>query len=61
MGKAKICGLIVDRREVGDAGAFDHMTDEELVRGYEDGARAGHRRAAFGRGRLKNRHGDAKS
>ena len=32
MGKAKICGLIVDRREVGDAGAFDHMTDEELVR-----------------------------
>ena len=32
MGKAKICGLIVDRREVGDAGAFDDMTDEELVR-----------------------------
>jgi hypothetical protein len=32
MGKAKILGLIVDRREVGDAGAFDHMTDEELVR-----------------------------
>jgi hypothetical protein len=23
--------LIVDRREVGDAGAFDHMTDEELM------------------------------
>jgi hypothetical protein len=32
MGKAKILGLIVDRREVSDAGAFDHMTDEELVR-----------------------------
>jgi phage terminase small subunit len=32
MGKAKICGLIIDRREVGDAGAFDDMTDEELVR-----------------------------
>jgi hypothetical protein len=32
MGRAKILGLIVDRREVGDAGAFDHMTDEELVR-----------------------------
>jgi hypothetical protein len=31
MAKAKICGLIVDRREVGDAGAFDHMTDEELM------------------------------
>ena len=31
MGKAKICGLIVDRREVGDAGAFDDMTDEELM------------------------------
>ena len=32
MGKAKILGLIIDRREVGDAGAFDDMTDEELVR-----------------------------
>jgi hypothetical protein len=31
MGKAKILGLIIDRREVGDVGAFDHMTDEELV------------------------------
>jgi hypothetical protein len=29
--KAKILGLIIDRREVGDAGAFDDMTDEELV------------------------------
>ena len=32
MGKAKITGHIIDRREVGDAGAFDDMTDEELVR-----------------------------
>jgi hypothetical protein len=32
MAKAKILGLIIDRREVGETGAFDHMTDEELVR-----------------------------
>ena len=31
MGKAKITGHIIDRREVGDAGAFDDMTDEELI------------------------------
>ena len=31
MGKAKILGLIIDRREVGDAGKFDDMTDEELI------------------------------
>jgi len=31
MGKAKILGLIIDRREVGDAGTFDDMTDEELI------------------------------
>jgi di/tripeptidase len=31
LGKAKVCGLIIDRREVGDVGAFDHLTDEELV------------------------------
>jgi hypothetical protein len=31
MGKAKILGLIIDRREIGEAGAFDHMTDEELL------------------------------
>jgi hypothetical protein len=31
MGKAKILGLIIDRREVGEAGAFDSMTDEQLV------------------------------
>ena len=26
LGKAKILGLIIDRREVGDVGAFDNMT-----------------------------------
>jgi hypothetical protein len=31
MGKAKILGLIIDRREVADAGAFDGLTDEQLV------------------------------
>ena len=31
MGKAKILGLIIDRREVGDVGAFDDFTDEQLV------------------------------
>ena len=31
IGMARILGLIIDRREVGDAGAFDDMTDEELI------------------------------
>ena len=31
MGKAKLAGLIVDRREVGSPGEFDHLTDAELV------------------------------
>jgi hypothetical protein len=31
MGKAKICGLFIDRCEVGDVGAFDGFTDEQLV------------------------------
>jgi hypothetical protein len=31
MGKAKLTGLIVDRREVGGAGEIDHLTDEELL------------------------------
>ena len=35
MAKAKILGLIIDRREVGDVGAFDHLTDEELMREAE--------------------------
>jgi hypothetical protein len=29
--KARILGLIIDRREVGDVGAFDRLTDEQLV------------------------------
>jgi hypothetical protein len=31
IGKARVLGLIIDRREIGDAGAFDAFTDEELV------------------------------
>jgi hypothetical protein len=31
IGKARVLGLIIDRREVGDAGAFDDMTDKELI------------------------------
>ena len=31
MAKAKLLGLVIDRREVGDAGTFDDMTDEELI------------------------------
>jgi hypothetical protein len=31
IGMSRVLGLIIDRREVGDAGAFDHLTDEELV------------------------------
>jgi hypothetical protein len=31
VGMARVLGLIIDRREVGDAGAFDALTDEELV------------------------------
>ena len=29
--KAKVCGLIIDRREIGEVGAFTGMTDEELM------------------------------
>jgi hypothetical protein len=31
MGKAKILGLIIDRREVDEVGKFDSWTDEQLV------------------------------
>ena len=31
LGKAKVQGLIIDRREIGEAGTFDSKTDEELV------------------------------
>jgi hypothetical protein len=40
MGKAKILGLIIDRREVGDVGAFDGLTDEQLVEEAAKRARA---------------------
>ena len=29
MAKAKTLGLVIDRREVGDVGAFDGFTDEQ--------------------------------
>ncbi|MGA7667363.1 MAG: hypothetical protein WBW13_21380 [Pseudolabrys sp.] len=38
MGKARILGLIIDRREVGDPGAFDSKTDEELMEEARKGA-----------------------
>ena len=31
MAKAKLLGLIIDRREVGDVGGFDTLTDDESV------------------------------
>jgi hypothetical protein len=31
MAKAKLLGLVIDRREVGNVGPFDDMTDEELI------------------------------
>jgi hypothetical protein len=40
LGKAKILGLIIDRREVGDVGAFDHLTDEQLAEEAAKRARA---------------------
>ena len=32
IGKARVLGLIIDRREVGDVGRFDSWTDEQLVK-----------------------------
>jgi hypothetical protein len=37
--KARVLGLIIDRREVGEIGAFDHLTDEELMKAAEEKAR----------------------
>ena len=31
LGKAKVQGLIIDRREIGDVGDFTNKTDEELM------------------------------
>jgi hypothetical protein len=39
LSQARVLGLIVDRREVGEIGAFDHLTDEELMREAEKKAR----------------------
>jgi hypothetical protein len=30
MGRAKIAGLVIDKKEVGAAGEFDHMSNDEL-------------------------------
>jgi hypothetical protein len=50
--KARVTGNIIDRREVGPAGAFDGMTDEETCcGGCAAGARTGHCRFATGQGR----------
>ena len=40
MAKAKILGLIIDRREVGNVGPFDGFTDEQLVEDAVKRARA---------------------
>jgi hypothetical protein len=42
IGMARICGLIIDRREVGDVGAFSGYTDEQLLQeAMERAARLG--------------------
>jgi hypothetical protein len=43
MGKAKILGLIIDRREVGEAGAFDNIRRAARGGGKPAGSRARHR------------------
>ena len=53
LGKAKILGLIIDRREVGDVGAFDNQTDEELL----EEARNGLPRSVCGLPRPSTEHG----
>ena len=39
IGKARVLGLIIDRREVGNVGKFDSWTDEQLI---EEAARLAH-------------------
>ena len=39
LGKAKLTGHIIDRRETGTPGEFDHLTDAELVEKAARGAR----------------------
>ena len=62
MAKAKIRGLIIDRREVGETGAYDALTDDELValaakKARELGIAGPH----LVEDDLKSRHDDAKS
>ncbi|MFZ0262207.1 MAG: hypothetical protein WAL36_19845 [Pseudolabrys sp.] len=59
---ARVLGLIIDRREVGDAGAFDDMTDEELMQEAEKRARElGIAGLHLVEDDSKSRHDDAKS
>jgi hypothetical protein len=39
IGMARICGLIIDRREVGEVGAFSSYTDEQLLQEAMERAR----------------------
>ena len=62
LGMARILGLLIDRREVGEAGAFDALTDEELMaeavkRARELGIAGPH----LVEDDSKSRHDDAKS
>jgi hypothetical protein len=42
IGMARICGLIIDRRETGEVGAFSGYTDEQLLQeAMERAARLG--------------------
>ena len=62
IGMARVLGLIIDRREVGEAGAFDDMTDEELVREATKMARElGFAGPHLVEDATKSRHDDAKS
>jgi hypothetical protein len=49
VGMARILGLIIDRREVGDAGAFAGHTDEQLL---EEAAARARRLGLAGPGRV---------
>jgi hypothetical protein len=39
IGMARICGLFIDRRQVGEVGAFSGYTDEQLLQEALDRAR----------------------
>ena len=39
IGMARICGLIIDRREVGEVGTFSGYTDEQLLQEAMERAR----------------------